>query len=116
MSKLPNTSRIIPFSLSYYTSLIDTYICALQLHLSIPQWVILEKNLLAVCDFLKSHTLLQYSSLVDIAVTDTPSAKYRYTVAYILRNYVYNTYCVVRIKVNQTTPVKSITSLFLGGN
>src|SRR5690606_4304252 len=67
-------------------------------------------------DFMKSHTLLQYSSLIDIAVTDTPSTKFRYTLAYIFRNYRYNSLSVLRVKVNQKTPIKSITSLFLGGN
>lgn len=53
---------------------------------------------------------------MDIAVTDTPSSKFRYMVAYIFRSYQYNTQSIVRVKVNQKTPLKSITSLFLGGN
>lgn len=113
---LPNTQRLLNYSTAYFTSLIEHYVCALQIHSTIPQWVIMEKNLLSVCDFLKSHSLLQYSSLVDIAITDSPSAKFRYTVAYLLRNYHYNTQCILRLKVNQISPVKSVTSLFLGAN
>lgn len=113
---LPSTQRLLSYNTAYFTSLIEHYICAIQLHSSMPQWVILEKNLLPVCDFLKSHSLLQYSSLIDIAVTDHPSSKFRYTVAYILRNYQYNSHCILRLKVNQTSPVKSVTSLFLGAN
>jgi len=113
---LPNTQKLINYSTAYFTALIDNYICALQLHLSTPQWVLLDKHLLPVCDFLKSHSLLQYSSLVDIAVTDMPSSNFRYTVAYILRNYSYNSHCILRLKINQTLPIKSVTSLFLGAN
>ena len=113
---LVNNQRILNYNTAYFTQLIEHYIGALQLHFTLPQWVILEKNLVPVCDFLKSHSLLQYSSLVDIAVTDHPTAKFRYTVAYILRNYSYNSQCIIRLKVNQISPIKSVTSLFLGAN
>lgn len=113
---LPQNQRLLSYNFSYFTALVDNFICALQLNLTTPQWVILEKNLFPVCDFLKSHSLLQYSSLLDIAVTDSPSSKLRYTAAYILRNYPYNHQCIVRVKLRQAAPLKSITPLFLGAN
>ena len=95
--------------------LLDKYLCSIQLHLT-SQILCLSKNILSVCDFLRSHSLLQYSSLLDIAVTDTPTATYRYSAAYILRSYGYNNLCIIRLKTNQASPIKSITSVYNGAN
>lgn len=113
---LTQNIKIIQYATAYYTALVDSYICALHLQSTSPQWTLVQKNLIPVCDFIKSHSLLQYASLIDIAVTDTPSAKLRYTLTYIFRNYQFNSQCMLRIKAAQKTSVKSITSLFLGGN
>ena len=94
---------------------LDTYLCSIQLHLT-PQLLCLSKNILAVIDFLRSHSILQYSSLLDIAVTDTPSARFRYSTAYILRSYESNKLCILRLKTNQVSPIKSVTSIHNGAN
>ena len=69
-------------------------------------------KLRSLLSFLKKHTLCQYQQLVDIACSDVPGKKYRFSVSYLLHSILYNARIVVTVKTNEVIPLPSVTQLF----
>lgn len=65
---------------------------------------------------LHSHILVQYKSLVDIAVYDNPTQKYRFTVMYNLLSTVFNARLLVCSYTDQIQPLPSVCCLYTSAN
>src|ERR1700758_3170185 len=68
-------------------------------------------NLRALLYFLQQHTLCQYKQLVDIACSDVPGKKYRFSLNYLLLSFRYNTRLTIVVKTNEVLPLPSVTAL-----
>jgi NADH dehydrogenase (ubiquinone) Fe-S protein 3 len=73
-------------------------------------------NLCAVLYFFQNHTLCQYKQLFDIACSDVPGKKYRFSVNYLLLSLRYNTRLTIVVKTNEVSPLPSITFLYRSAN
>src|ERR1700712_3587481 len=73
-------------------------------------------NLRSLLFFLKTHTLTQFSKLIDIICYDFIGKKFRFTINYILFSHVYNTRITIVIKTNETISILSVSSLFNSAN
>jgi NADH/F420H2 dehydrogenase subunit C len=62
--------------------------------------------------FLKYHTNTQYKMLMDICGVDYPNRDQRFEVVYIFLSVLYNSRIVVKVCVNETTPIQSTANLF----
>ena len=71
-------------------------------------------NLRSVIYFLKNHTFCQYKQLSEIACSDTPGKKRRFSIAYVLYSLHYSTYITVIVQTNEVLPIPSITPIFPG--
>jgi NADH:ubiquinone oxidoreductase subunit C len=71
-------------------------------------------NVRAVLYFLKNHTLCKYRQISEIACSDHPGKKRRFSVAYVLFSLHYNTYITVVVQTNEVLPIPSVTPIFLG--
>src|ERR1700744_2720652 len=69
-------------------------------------------NLRALLYFLQNHTLCQYKQLVDIACSDVPGKRRRFSVSYLLHSLRYNTRIHVIVKTNEVLPLPSVTFLY----
>jgi len=68
------------------------------------------QNLYLFLEFLKKHTYLQYSILIDITGVDYPFNKKRYELVYQLLSIYYNHRIMIKVRLNELI---SINSLFL---
>lgn len=67
--------------------------------------------------FLKKHSLLLFSNLIDIICFEFLGLKYKYIVIYTLLSYITGYRINVKIKIQETKPnIISITSIFFSGN
>jgi NADH:ubiquinone oxidoreductase subunit C len=57
-----------------------------------------------------------FSQLIEIAVSDVPGKKNRFSIAYLLFSYLYNVRCVLIVKTDEITPLESCTLLFKSAN
>jgi NADH dehydrogenase (ubiquinone) Fe-S protein 3 len=71
-------------------------------------------NLRAVLYFLKNNTLCQYKQICEIACSDTPGKKRRFSIAYILSSLQYDDYITVVVQTNEVLPIPSVTPIFPG--
>jgi NADH/F420H2 dehydrogenase subunit C len=62
--------------------------------------------------FLRDHTYSKYEVLVDIAGVDYPDRKERFEVVYLLLSLRYNARIIVKLSVDELTPVESVTSVY----
>ena len=69
-------------------------------------------NLRALVYFLQNHTLCQYKQLVEIACSDLPGKKRRFSLAYVLYSLRYNTYLTIVIQTNEVLSLPSVTPLY----
>lgn len=67
-------------------------------------------------NFLHKHSNTQYKILSDIAGKDLPNQSLRFEVIYNLLSIFYNNRLSIKIKVNETTQLPSITSIFTSAN
>lgn len=74
------------------------------------------KHVFHALNFLKNHVYTQYTCLTAISATDYPERKNRFEIAYELLSVYYNTRVRVKTFVNESTPLRSITSLFSAAN
>ena len=71
-------------------------------------------NLRGILYFLKKNTLCQYKQLIEIACSDTPGKKRRFSIAYVLYSVHYSTYITVIVQTNEVLPIPSVTPIFSG--
>jgi NADH dehydrogenase (ubiquinone) Fe-S protein 3 len=69
-------------------------------------------RLVSLLEFLHSHILSQYSSLVDIIVYDNPTVSYRFTVIYNLLSTTFNARLSVAVYTTQSLEVPSVCSIY----
>ena len=62
--------------------------------------------------FLKNHTNGQFEMLVDIAAVDYPEREKRFEVVYMLLSVKYNTRIIVKLSVDEVTPVPTVEKIF----
>ena len=77
----------------------------------VPSWA-----LLPFLTFLKNHTNTQFKMLIDITAVDYPSRSSRFEVLYQLLSIHYNARIRVKTKVDELTPIESVSSLFPSAN
>ena len=77
----------------------------------VPSWA-----LLPFLTFLKNHTNTQFKMLIDITAVDYPSRSSRFEVVYQLLSIHYNARIRVKTKVDELTPIESVSSLFPSAN
>jgi len=70
------------------------------------------KYLNSLLFFLKHHTSSQFSMLVDITAVDYPEQEHRFEVIYILLSVKYNTRLIIKVNVDEITPVPSVEKVF----
>ena len=62
--------------------------------------------------FLKNHTNAQYDMLVDMTAVDYPEREKRFEVVYMLMSVKYNCRLIVKLSIDEVTPVPSIEGVF----
>jgi NADH/F420H2 dehydrogenase subunit C len=73
-------------------------------------------NLRSLLYFLQKETSCQYKQLVEIACSDFPGKKDRFSISYVLYSLRYNARIIVVVKTNEVIPIPSITGLFESAN
>jgi NADH dehydrogenase (ubiquinone) Fe-S protein 3 len=71
-----------------------------------------SNNLRALFYFLQNHSLCQYKQLVEIACSDLPGKKRRFSLAYILFSFRYNTYLTIVVQTNEVLSIPSVTPIY----
>jgi NADH:ubiquinone oxidoreductase subunit C len=69
-------------------------------------------NLRSLLFFLQNHSLCQYKQLAEIACSDVPGKKRRFSVAYILHSLRYSTYITIIVQTNEVLTLPSVTQLY----
>jgi NADH dehydrogenase (ubiquinone) Fe-S protein 3 len=70
------------------------------------------EHILPLLTFLKHHTNGQFDMLVDVTAVDFPEREKRFEVVYMLLSVKYNTRIIVKLSVDEVTPVPSVESIF----
>jgi NADH/F420H2 dehydrogenase subunit C len=70
------------------------------------------KNLVSLLTFLRDHTNSQYKMLVDITAVDYPEREERFEVVYLLLSVKYNSRIIIKVSVDEITPVPSVEGIF----
>jgi NADH dehydrogenase (ubiquinone) Fe-S protein 3 len=70
------------------------------------------KYLVPLVIFLRDHTNSQFKMLVDITAVDFPERKDRFEIVYLFLSVKYNTRLIVKVSVDEITPVPSVESIF----
>jgi len=78
--------------------------------------VIKPEKVKKVLLFLRDHTYSKYEVLTDIAGVDYPERKERFEVVYLLLSIRYNARIIVKLSVDELTPVESVTSIYNSAN
>jgi len=71
-----------------------------------------KRELVSVLSFLRDHTELRFSQLLDIWGVDHPERKERFEVSYMLLSIKLNTRVIIRITANEQSIVESVTGLY----
>jgi NADH/F420H2 dehydrogenase subunit C len=69
-------------------------------------------NLVSLLTFLRDHTNSQYKMLVDITAVDYPEREERFEVVYLLLSVKYNSRIIVKVAVDEITPIPSVENIF----
>jgi len=69
-------------------------------------------SIVPLLTFLKNHTNGQYDMLVDITAVDYPEREKRFEVVYLLMSVKYNSRMVIKLSVDEITPVPSVEGIF----
>lgn len=96
-----------------------------SIHLMVPKFItksIISKeeviiftnttNLVSLLTFLRDHTNSQYKMLVDITAVDYPEREERFEVVYMLLSLKYNSRIIVKVAVDEITPIPSVETIF----
>ena len=70
------------------------------------------EGIVPLLTFLRDHTNSQYRMLVDITAVDYPEREKRFEVVYMLLSLKYNSRIIVKVSVDELTPVPSVESVF----
>jgi NADH/F420H2 dehydrogenase subunit C len=70
------------------------------------------EHLVPLLTFLKSHVNCQYEMLLDITAVDYPEREKRFEVVYILSSVKYNSRMVVKVLVDEITPVPTVEGVY----
>ena len=62
--------------------------------------------------FLKTHTNAQYDMLLDITAVDYPERNKRFDVVYILLSVKFNSRLIVKLSVDEITPIPTIEKIY----
>ena len=62
--------------------------------------------------FLKTHTNAQYDMLLDITAVDYPERDKRFDVVYILLSVKFNSRLIVKLSVDEITPIPTIEKIY----
>lgn len=73
-------------------------------------------GVLPVLSLLRNHLLYQYETLVDLVVYDTPGAKFRYTILYLLLSEASNSRISVCTYSDDISGLNSVAYLFLAAD
>jgi NADH dehydrogenase (ubiquinone) Fe-S protein 3 len=68
--------------------------------------------LVPLMTFLKTHTNSQYEMLQDITAVDYPERDKRFEVVYILLSVKFNSRLIVKLSVDEITPIPTIENIF----
>jgi len=77
---------------------------------------IVPQDLIAALTFLRQHSLLQFTQLIDIVVSDVPGQKNRFSISYLLLSHFYNSRVVLTTQINEVEPVASTMYMFASAN
>ena len=72
-------------------------------------------NLVPLMTFLKSHVSCQYEMLLDITAVDYPEREKRFEVVYILSSVKYNSRMIVKVLVDEITPIPTVEKIYPSG-
>jgi len=78
--------------------------------------VVDSSNLYNIIYFLKNHHNTNFKILTEICGVDYPSREKRFEVVYCLLSLTYNRRIRVKVRVDEVTPLESVTSLYSGAN
>jgi NADH dehydrogenase (ubiquinone) Fe-S protein 3 len=70
------------------------------------------EHLVPLMTFLKTHTNSQYEMLQDITAVDYPERDKRFEVVYILLSVKFNSRLIVKLSVDEITPIPTIENIF----
>ena len=73
-------------------------------------------NMRAMLYFLQNHSLCQYKQLIDIACSDVPGKKRRFSVNYLLLSLRYNVRLNIVVKTNEVLSLPSVTRIYRSAN
>ena len=71
-----------------------------------------SEYLVPLLTFLKTHTNSQYEMLLDITAIDYPERENRFEVVYILLSVKYNSRLIVKLSVDEVTPIPTIEHIY----
>lgn len=108
VNKLDSAVLIFPKLFSY---LLLVYKTRDELHLKVAHSLIKE-----VSFFLKYHTNLLFSQLIDLSAVDYLERKYRFEIFYNLLSIKYNIRLVLTSGLSEKNGVASLTSIFPNAN
>jgi NADH dehydrogenase (ubiquinone) Fe-S protein 3 len=74
------------------------------------------KYLVSLLTFLKEHTSAQFGMLIDITAIDYPERENRFEVVYILLSVKYNCRLIIKLSVDEVTPVPTVENVFPNAN
>lgn len=80
------------------------------------KFLVPNKKIIFMTQFLKYHTYLLLNTIVDITAYDNISNKKRFGVIYLLLSTAWNKRIQIEIKTDEITWVPTITSVFSGAN
>jgi NADH dehydrogenase (ubiquinone) Fe-S protein 3 len=69
-------------------------------------------HIVPLLTFLKTHTNSQYEVLMDITAVDYPERENRFEVVYILLSVKYNSRLIVKLSVDEVTPVPTVENVY----
>ncbi|KAL7754422.1 putative NADH-ubiquinone oxidoreductase 30.4 kDa subunit, mitochondrial [Sorochytrium milnesiophthora] len=69
-----------------------------------------------VMTFLRDHSNAQFKQMMDVCGVDYPTKEHRFEVVYNMLSLRYNARVRVKTYASETTPVPSVTPLFVGAN
>lgn len=73
-------------------------------------------HLIPALVFLRQHSLMHFTQLIDIVVSDVPGKKNRFSIAYLLLSHFYNARLTLITKIDEISPLPSITPIFESAN
>jgi len=68
--------------------------------------------LVPLLTFLTTHTNSQYEMLLDITAVDYPEREKRFEVVYILLSVKYNSRLIVKLSIDEVTPVPTVENIY----